>query len=187
MVVCPQRRTLSAYLDGELSSYLTESIRSHLIHCPRCQTRLDRLRAVRQHLAQADHPDDRYAKARVWVRIREWSQQERRETVVLWRRRIELPLPLAVAVAVLFVLLGVALVFTVANQDMRMMRIKTEPSGITEVQVAAPIKDLEKILQYLEKQEGKKETVIRLPENSEFFVLGEPVLLRAKDVARSTF
>jgi anti-sigma factor RsiW len=185
--VCPEYRTLSAYLDGEIPSHLVESIRSHLRRCSRCQTRLERLKAVKQHLAQADHPDDRYARARVWARIREWSHQERREKVVLWRRRIELPLPLVAVAAGLFVLLGVALVFAVANQDMRMMRITTEPSGITEVQVAAPIKDLEKILQYLENQEGKKETVIRLPENSEFFVLGEPVLLRAKDMARSTF
>jgi len=185
--MCPELRTLSAYLDGETPSHLAESIRSHLRECPKCQARLDRLRSVTQHLIQAEHPDDRYSKARVWARLKESSTRGTEDRVALWRRRVDLPLPLVALAAGLFVLLGFALVLTVANRDMRMMRIKTEPSGITEVQVAAPIRDLEKILQYLENQETNRESIIQLPKDSEFFVLGEPVLLRAKDLTRSTF
>lgn len=185
--MCPELRTLSAYLDGETPSYLAESIRSHLRECPQCQARLERLKSVKQQLTRAEHFDDRYSKARVWARLKDSSARGPEERVALFRRRVNLPLPLVALAAGLFVLLGFALVLTVANRDMRMMKITTEPSGITEVQVAAPIRDLKKILQYLENQESNKESIIQLPEGSEFFVLGEPVLLRAKDLTRSTF
>ena len=185
--MCPELRTLSAYLDGETPSHLSESIRSHLRGCPQCQARLERLKSVKQHLNQAEHLDDRYSKARVWARLKDSSARGPEDKDAFWRRRINLPLPLVALATGLFVLLGFALVLTVANRDMRMMKITTEPSGITEVQVAAPIRDLEKILQYLEKQEANKESIIQLPEGSEFYVLGEPVLLRAKDMTRSTF
>ncbi len=185
--MCPDLRALSAYFDGETPSHLTESVRSHLRGCPQCQTRLERLKSVRHHLTQAEQPDDRYSKARVWARLKESSARGQEERAALWRRRVDLPLPLVALAAGLFVLLGFALVLTVANRDIRMMKITTEPSGVTEVQVAAPIRDLEKILQYLEKQDSKMGSIIRLPANSEFFVLGEPVLLRAKDLTQSTF
>ncbi len=185
--MCPELRTLSAYLDGETPSHLAEYIRSHLRECLQCQARLERLKSVKQHLNQAEHLDDRYSKARVWARIKDSSARAPEDRVAIWRRRVNLPLPLVALAAGLFVLLGFALVLTVSTRDMRMMKITTEPSGITEVQIAAPIRDLEKILQYLENQEANKESIIQLPEGSEFFVLGEPVLLRAKDLNLSTF
>ena len=185
--MCPELRTLSAYLDGETSFHLAESLRIHLRECPQCQARLERLKSVKQQLAKVEHFDDRYSKARVWARLKDSSARGPEDRVALWRRRVNLPLPLVALAAGLFVLLGFTLVMTVASPDMRMMKITTEPSGITEVQVAAPIRDLEKILQYLENQETKKESIIQLPEGSEFFVLGEPVLLRAKDLTLKTF
>jgi hypothetical protein len=185
--MCPDLKALSAYLDGEMPPKLVERIRAHLKDCPQCQTRLERLKIVARHLTQATHPDDRYSKARVWERLKDSHERGEKSRVILWRRSVVIPFPFVALAACVIVLLGCALVFILVNSEMRTMRIKTEPSGITEIHVSAPIRDLELILGYLENQESKKETIIQLPADSKFFILGEPVLLRAKDLTRGTF
>jgi hypothetical protein len=104
----------------------------------------------------------------------------------LWRRTVAIPVSWVAAAALIVIVLGFALVFSMSGNNVRMMKIITEPTGIMEVQVAAPIQDLEMILRSFEKQESKKENVIQLPENSQFLILGEPMLLRAKDLSGSS-
>jgi hypothetical protein len=123
---------------------------------------------------------------RVWNRLKAESVSSEARMLPFFKRRVPVPLPLAAAAAVLIVLLGFSSVFLMTRGNLRMMKIITEPSGSKEIQVAAPIEDLEVILKSLESQEFKRETIIELPENSQFFILGEPVLLRADEFTRST-
>jgi hypothetical protein len=64
------------------------------------------------------------------------------------------------------------------------MSIKKQPSGVTEVQVAAPIEDLEQLLKSLDREPGNQQIIITLPEDTEFLQFSEPKMLRADEYSR---
>jgi hypothetical protein len=138
---------------------------------------------VRKRLTEANSVKNDESEERVFSRLRV-SITER--PIPFWRRTVVVPLSWVAATALILVALGFALVLAMTGNNVRMMKIISEPTGIMEVQVSAPIQDLELILRSFEKQESKKENVIQLPEGSRFFILGEPTLMRAKDLTGSS-
>jgi hypothetical protein len=88
--------------------------------------------------------------------------------------------------AIFFVFLGMGgmLIFLGTRPNFPFMSIKKQPSGITEVQVAAPIEDLEQLLRSLDREPGNQQILITLPEDTEFLHLGEPRMLRADEYSR---
>ncbi len=97
------------------------------------------------------------------------------------------PFPAAVGAAALVLLLAFGLVYTTARGSVGMMRITTVPSGIKQVQIQAPLADLQQLLKSLETGAPSRDVIISLPDDSEKFFVGEPLLLRATDVDRSRF
>ena len=182
--MCPDSEALSAYFDDELDSLWAEKIKSHLSGCPVCRQRIAEYQGLRHKLLGCEHPDHDEPLNRVWGKL-----VDSRETLAFgrsrwWKKSIAVPLPVFAIAAAVLVVFGAVFALNLAQNDVRMMKITTEPSGITEVQVSAPIKDLEVLLKSLERQNAKREKVIELPEESRFFILGEPVLLRADEFSQ---
>jgi len=186
--MCPDAEALSAYMDGELPGVWTGTVRSHIRGCQHCQRRLSRLSDVSRRLAETGTPEPEGAAGRVWKRLEASKPIIDEAAPPVWRRSVAVPVPVAALAAVLLAALGIGflLTFTSESPVLRTMRITTEPSGVTEVQVSAPIQDLELILQSLERHDSQRETTIQLPEDSQF-VLGEPILLREKEARRSIY
>jgi hypothetical protein len=102
----------------------------------------------------------------------------------LWRTRISVPVPAIAAMCLVFLGMGGLLIFLGTRPNFPFMSIKRQPSGVTEVQVAAPIEDLEQLLKSLDQEPGNQQIIITLPADTEFLQFGEPRMLRADDYSR---
>lgn len=184
--MCPDGETLSAYLDGEIGEPWNSTIRSHLETCDRCRQRLKTLQRIDHILLEDYAPDYLESMEKVKRRIQITQVAENSLRIPLWKRRISIPMPLGIAVAAILVLVfGLYFLFFMPQKNgMRFVKIKTEPSGSTEVQVAAPIEDIEQLLKSLDKSQFSKEVIIKLPGDSEFNMVGEPAIMRETEYYR---
>jgi hypothetical protein len=182
---CPKPDLLSAYFDGEIESPWSERIKEHIETCPRCRLTLAQLGSLRQVLLADKEPpvEGPLERTREWLlSSRALRLRQRRRT--LWRRRISMPVPAIAAMLVVLVGMGGLLIFLSTRPNFPFMSIKRQPSGVTEVQVAAPIEDLEQLLKSLDQETGNQQIIITLPEDTEFLQFGEPRMLRADEYSR---
>ena len=179
--MCPDGELLSAYFDGELQAPWDGRIRAHLEGCSRCRERLEQLQALRRVLQGDSEPDHQrsFQLTREALTARVWRSFNRGRS--FWRTRVAVPLPAAAAALALLLGLGVLLAIATIRPSLPWMTIRRGPAGTTEVQVAAPIKDLESLIRSLETQPATQEITITLPEDSTFILMGEPRMLRAAD------
>ena len=174
---CPAPHLISAYLDGELEERWTGELERHLESCATCRGRLISLQHVSHSLLEDIEPDVRGATHVVWRRL----ELERRETVRprFWRRLIRVPVPLVAAAAAAVILLGGALIARIG--DFRLMQLTTSPTGATEVKLAAPIEEIERIIEGLN-AERSNPVFIDLPVDSRFHMAGQPAILRQDEL-----
>ena len=184
--MCPDAETLSAYFDGELTGYWAEKIESHVAGCLSCRCALDSFGSLRDSLMEIQDPDPRESMDRVWQRLAVPREAMSYGRGPVWARKVTLPLPIVALAAGVIMVLGFVVALNLSKGDMGMMKITTEPSGITEVQVSAPVRDLETLLRSLDTQDRKREEVILLPEDSRFMIFGESVLLKEEEYSRGT-
>jgi hypothetical protein len=183
---CPNTDLLSAFFDGEVESPWAERIRRHVEACPGCQQSMTRLENLRQTLLSDEEPAvegpfERTRQRLQSLRSAGWRHQRR----PLWRVRIGVPVPAIAAVFAVLLGMGGLLIFLSTRPNFPFMSIKRQPSGITEVQVAAPIEDLEQLLKSLDNEPGHEQIIITLPKDTEFLQFGEPKMLRADEYSRS--
>jgi len=179
---CPNPDLLSAFFDGEVESPWSERIQRHVEACRSCQLTVARLQALRQTLLADEEPpvEGPFERTRQRLQSRRsagWRHHRR----PLWRTRISIPVPAIAAVFAVLLGMGGLLVFLGTRPNFPFMSIKRQPSGITEVQVAAPIEDLEQLLKSLGSEPGHEQIIITLPEDTEFLQFGEPRMLRADE------
>ena len=179
----PDRGLIAAYLEGILDAPAAHAVSALVETDAAWAAELALQKRVSSVLAAAPSPDGSAASARVWDRL----------TVSLaapppfWRRRIAVPAPLAFAAAALVLVLSFGLVYTTARGSVPTVRITTVPNGLKQVQIHAPIADLRQLLRTIEMDAPSREVVISLPESSQMYVVGEPVLLRANELDRSGY
>lgn len=182
---CPNPDLLSAFFDGEVQSPWSEKIQEHIETCHRCQQAFGRLDSLRRALLADAEPPVEDPLERTRERLHSLrSARLRRRRRRLWRMRISMPVPAIAAMFVVFLGMGGLLVFLTTRPNFPFMSIKRQPSGVTEVQVAAPIEDLEKLLKSLDQEPGNEQIIITLPEDTEFLHFGEPKMLRADEYSR---
>jgi len=178
---CPSGELLSAYFDGEVESPWAGRLAEHVAGCARCRAELERLHGLRGLLQADAEPDCQAARQRTLERLRRERPRRRR----LWAAtRATLTVPWAAAAALFAVVLvmGGLLVYLSLHSRYGQLSIRRQPSGVTEVQVAAPIKDLEYLLRSLEEDSPAQEIVITLPAESNFIMFGQPRLLREAEL-----
>jgi len=182
---CPNADLLSAFFDGEVESPWSERIRDHIEECEHCRVALMRLERLKEVLHADREPEFEESLERTRDRLRSSSRAAHEwRKLAFWRTRISVPLPAVAAMFLVFLAMSVALIFFSTRPSFPFMSIKRQPSGVTEVQVAAPIEDLQQLLQSLDREAASQAIVINLPENAEFFQIGEPKMLLADEYTR---
>lgn len=184
--MCPDRETLSAYLDGEIDVPWRERLGRHLEGCAACREYLVSLERLGDRLRAEPEPPGEPSWERLRHELAERARPASRVRLSLWSRRVSLPLPLAAGAGLVLVCLAVGLLFSALSlrSSVPRMSIKKLPYGATEVEVAAPIEDLEKLLKSLNQPAFSDEIIFTLPEDSRFIMAGEPRMLRAEEISR---
>jgi hypothetical protein len=181
---CPNPDLLSAFFDGEVESPWSEKIREHVDSCTRCRELMARLGFVREVLLADEEPPVVGPLERTRERLLSRRPPRLRRRRPLWRTRISVPVPAIAAMCLVFLGMGGLLIFLGTRPNFPFMSIKRQPSGVTEVQVAAPIEDLEQLLKSLDREPGNQQILITLPEDTQFLQFGEPRMLRADEYSR---
>ncbi len=177
------RALIAAYLEGGLDASSARAVASIVQTEPDWAAEFERQKRVKEALAAAPQPDAPAACERVWNRL----VLSAANPAPLWRRRITIPVPLALGAAALLLLLAFGLVHTAARGSIGTMRITTVPNGLKQVQIQAPLADLQQLLRSIETDASSREVIISLPEDSQMFSVGEPVLMRATELERRLF
>jgi anti-sigma factor RsiW len=181
--MCPDREILSAWLDGEIDAPWDRALEEHVSSCQDCRARIERLEGVRHSLLEAPVPDWRPAMERVRSSLVSRGLASEKP-VPAWRRRVALPLPLAVAAAALVMVLAGALTVSVIRSSYGMVRITRPGTGGMEIRIAAPVSDLESLLQSIDKDTGSPEGVIILPKDVQLLPVGEPRMGKETEFSR---
>jgi len=178
--MCPDRDILSAYIDGELGVPWDEAIAAHVASCAHCRTILDGLHETGQALRREGLPDWKGPMERVRRGILAHAAA-RPAPSPLWRRKVPVPIPLAALAAVFVLCLGVALAFVLFRSNVGLVRITKASAGVTEIQIAAPIGDLEALIRLIGGEDPSTEDIITLPKNVRLIPVGEPRMGKAGD------
>ena len=160
--MCPDGELLSAYFDGEVRAPWDGRIREHLRTCSRCRERLAQLGKLRELLQGDPEPANErgFQLTREALIARVWRSFNRGRS--FWRTRVAVPLPAAAAALAILLGLGVLLAIVTIRPSLPWMTIRRGPAGTTEVQVAAPIKDLESLIRSLESEPAAQEITSHL-------------------------
>lgn len=180
MHMCPDRQIISAYLDGELESPWDTAIAEHLAACPACFSLHARLAETRRILREEPVADWHAPMERVRRALRARTSPRRREPAV-WARRVSVPLPVAALAAALVLFFGIALAVTQLRPRIGLLRITKAPAGGTEIQISAPISELETLLKSVGAEDTAREDVILLPKNVRLLPIGEPRMGKAAE------
>ncbi len=171
--MCPERDILSAYVDGEIPVPWEHAITEHLAGCPSCRAVAERLEYTRRALRADDPFDWQGARERVRLRLGARMAAPLVARLPFWRRQVSVPLPLALLAAGLVIALGVSLSVSLSRASFGLVRITKAPTG-TEIQIAAPISDLESLLAKMGGADSSQESVLTLPKNVRLVPVGEP-------------
>jgi predicted anti-sigma-YlaC factor YlaD len=180
MRMCPDRQIISAYLDGEIESPWDTAIAEHLASCQRCGLLYGRLTEISHTLREEPLTDWRAPMERVHLALRSQTPPRPREPSV-WERRVTIPLPVAALAAALVLFFGVTLAVTQLRPRIGLVRITKAPAGGTEIQISAPISQLETLLKSVGAEDTTREDVILLPKNVRLLPVGEPRMGKATE------
>jgi len=184
--MCPKEEYLSAFIDGEIESPWNKKIEQHIISCQKCQKKLESLQSL-QHALRKDQALDYLApmkrvKQRIDFNLAESSFKTRYAPLTFWQRKIAIPMPALVMLSLVILILVASVSFFIGRHNNQILQASSESYGPQSVHVSIPIKDLELLLQLLNNQDFKQEVIMELPGNSEFTVIGEPIVIRENDL-----
>ncbi|TVR67344.1 MAG: hypothetical protein EA427_14045 [Spirochaetaceae bacterium] len=186
---------ISALLDGELSPAEGEHVQAAAQRDEAVRESIERLTRVRAALHQAvPGEDSRIAEAAERVRTHvERTIRVRPMHSPWWRTTIPLPVPLLSAAALLVIVLTGALT---------VMMIRPESPGPAEapglaaitaqdrrinVQVNVDAEHTDRLLQWLNEQGHTQQITVQLPEQAQFQLRGDPVLVRREPMHSEEF
>jgi len=178
--MCPDRQIVSAFLDGEIESPWDKAIVEHLASCQTCRSLHARLAETRRILREESLADWHAPMERVRRALRAQTPPQRREPAV-WERRVSVPLPVVALVAALVLFFGITLVVAELRPRVGLVRITKAPAGGTEIQISAPISELETLLKSVGAEDTAREDVILLPKNMRLLPVGEPRMGKAAE------
>ncbi len=177
--MCPDREILSAYLDGEVEHPWNREIERHLTDCQACRLRFARMEETRRILQEESVGNWQTPMERVRRHLMAWNMQ-RPLVQPFWKRRLSIPMPLAGVAAAVMLCLGMSLAYTLFRNDMGTVRITKAAAGGTEIQIAAPVEDLESLLKSMDTQDSAQD-VIKLPKKFRLMPVGEPKMGKADE------
>ncbi|MBN2533981.1 MAG: zf-HC2 domain-containing protein [Spirochaetales bacterium] len=186
--MCPEHEILSAFYDGEIPFPWNEQIKRHLASCKECSQKLETYKTIQTRLLQDSEPDFTPSMQRVRNRISLIKHNIRHRKTPFYRKKISLPVPFVTVAAAVLVLIGSLFVFTMMKTGSSSVNIVTykEDGTRTEVKITAKnVKEIETLLNALEYNSTPNEVIIKLPEGSNEFRVGEPKLIRVMNYKRN--
>ncbi|ORC32811.1 hypothetical protein B4O97_15265 [Marispirochaeta aestuarii] len=174
--MCPDKETISAYIDGELEQGWNETLGSHMENCPACSREVSQLRGLTRIMHTGDSVVEdalETARHRVWRGVR--SSCEQRTYHPFPFRVVKIPVPTMALIAVLCLVMGAGtmMLWTGGYMD--------QGGAVAAIPEDHQFTSTEELLEYLSRHEKSLNITIQLPEEPVFLVLGEPQLLRAAD------
>jgi hypothetical protein len=190
--MCPDHELLSAFIDGEIPSPWNKHIEMHVSSCKACADKIKEYSVMRAHLLDDAEPEIESAMERVRMKLANVKYRSDSRTglrkIHIWNRKISLPIPLIAAAALIVICIGFVIIFNTMKTDPSKINIVTQKGdgSMTEVNITAKdAKEIEALLKAMETSNTPNEAIIRLPEGSNQFQIGEPELLRAIDFKRN--
>ena len=175
--MCPDKETLSAYVDGELEQEWNETLNYHLEGCSACSRNVRQLHGLTNVMHAGDTAVTdalEAARYRVWRGVR--SSCEQRTYHSLPFRVVKIPVPTMALIAVLCLVMGAGTMMLWTGGYMM-----DRESPVAAIPDDHQFSSAEELLEYLSRYEKSLNITIQLPEEPVFLVLGEPQLLRAAD------
>ena len=176
--MCPDRHIISAYIDGELEHPWDTAIAEHLASCQACGSFYGKLAETRRALREEPVADWSAPMERVRQALRAHPP---RRVAPVWEKRLSVPLPVVALAAALLLFFGVTLAVTQLRPRVGFLRITKAPAGGTEIQISAPISELETLLKSVGAEDTTREDVILLPKNVRLLPVGEPRMGKAAE------
>ena len=189
--MCPDKQLLSAYCDGEVPSPWKESIRDHLARCPSCAGTLSFYRGIKESLREGPEQTGRPGAAAGPSRIFGPGGSLRpggfhgligSPPYPFWKRRFSLTTAAALALGVLVFGAGAGLAVVLGPG--RLLTESRAAGQAKPLDLTVKVKDVNQLLDILNRQELLREVTIRLPETRTFEFRGEPVFLRENEFFR---
>lgn len=180
--MCPNEQLLSAFFDGEIEPPYQNSLAEHVESCGSCSGRIERYSTVQKLLKDDEVPGLEESRKRVLERVYEARSVSDKESAKnrFWRRKIVLPLPIAAAAGIMFFLFV---------GGMTLISLRGTPSSfIVDQRSTLPAmnitsKELAELRELLESNELVVEVNLKLPEEKDFIIIGEPQLMPVKSEA----
>ena len=173
--MCPDKETLSAYVDNEIPEEFDIKITEHLSECKACAQTVQEMRELSLE-CKIDSLDVASSKHEVWNKIR--NNLDYKKPASFWDQRISVPVPYLAAAAAVFIAVTA---FSVFN-----LFIAANISNYSNISVieSAPIsgEDEYKYFQY----EQILDVDLKLPENTIFIISGAPQLIKEVDYTGSS-
>jgi len=194
--MCPDPQLLSIYMDGELPSPWKEKLESHLAECSMCREKLENLKGLFNKIdALEEQKLMEETKDKIWRKLqlrRQMGTIRRRSRVYgnsVWQRKISVPLPAAAAAAIVVMFMVALWGRSGSVNNNGFASLPVDPSEKVNYTLAAqeeeipniiPAADMGNVLQYLGSDRAEI-IILQLPENSNFFRVGDPAMVRAAD------
>ncbi len=181
--MCPDRDILSAFIDGEVGAPWKEALEAHVASCAACRAFVDGLRQTGRAIREEGSPDWSGPMERVRRGILARAVV-RPAAARFWKRRLSIPIPVAAAAAAAVIAVVTALAVVSLRVPVGHVRITRAPAGATEIQISAPIGDLEALLRSVGGEDASQEDVITLPKHVLLYPMGEPRMGKAAEFTR---
>ncbi|MDX9801069.1 MAG: zf-HC2 domain-containing protein [Spirochaetia bacterium] len=174
--MCPDRETLSAFIDNEVEGSFYRVIEEHIASCSKCRKETEKLKKISSlcHASSSDNEIEE-AQIRVWNRIDSDIHNviRNRKTSSLWYKKVLIPFPVMAAAAAVFLIFAISTLYgfyylNSGKYDSRM--------NFSEAVTINEPEDFN-----LFERELILEVNLNLPENTVFMVSGTPMLIREVD------
>ncbi len=176
--MCPDKETLSAFIDNEVEGVFKKDIENHLASCTKCSKETKKLKYISELCLTDDTVKDKHieeAQSRVWERIDSEIHNviRNRETSSIWSRKVSIPFPVMAAAAAVILLFAISTLYGFYSLNSGKYDSRLNFSEAVTIREPEDFNLFEKELIL--------NVDLNLPENTVFMISGTPMLIREVD------
>ncbi len=179
--MCPDRKLISAFFDGEVDPPWDRTLADHIAGCERCRALYEALEGTRRLLRSDENVAPPMERVRRGILS---GVLPATQPLPAWKRRVEVPLPVAVLAALALVALGIGLAVELSRAELGYIRVTRAPAGGTEYQFAVPYDKVEALLKSVGGAAANSEDVMTLPKDVKLIPVGVPRIGSAPEYPR---
>jgi len=173
--MCPDKETLSAFIDNEVEGVFKDILDNHILSCGKCRKEINALKSVKSLFNSTEsmisENDIEISGGKVWKNIQ--NDIASRKKPDIWHRRITVPVPVLAAAAAVILVFTISTIinfyiFTESRNESRF--------NFSEVVIINHEEDFK-----LFERDQILDVDLNLPENTVFRISGTPKLIREVD------